>query len=151
MEAVKYFKLFAPMLNAKQIIGLAGGLLLLLGIFLPVIKIPFIGNSTYMQNQEIESYIIIALAVLTILLLWLKKYKGLWFTGIVSLGILVYSYIRFQNLVNGNNTKIENDLGVFYKELSGMFQDAIQLQWGVTILLTGAVLIILSAALKKPA
>lgn len=135
-------------MKAKQIIGIVGAALLVVGIFLPAIKIPFLGNTTYFENQEFESYAMVGMALLTMILIALKKDKGLWFTGLCSFGVLVYSYFQFQGMMNGENAQMENDFGALYKEFSGMLQEVVQLQWGIGILLMGSVLIILAALLK---
>lgn len=106
------------------------------------------GAITYFHNGHVDVVILIVLATISLILSLIKKFAGLWVTGLASLGVVLIDFgIEFP--------EIKEQMG---KELSGDYLGGIinivlryfQLQWGWMILIVGSALII-TAALKEKA
>jgi len=79
-----------------------------------------------------------------------KKYKGLWFTGLGSIGIMLFTFINFHYRMSQVKAQMEAELrGNPFRGLADMTLQSVQLQWGWALLIIGAVLIIASAAMKE--
>ncbi len=112
----------------KQLLGLIGSVFLFVGLFAPIVNITIIKRTTvmnYFQYFKDDGTIILFLAAVSLLLALLKIFKGLWFTGLICIAILVSDF-----------TNIRGSL-------------IIQIQWGWALLIVGAVLVIASAAIKE--
>lgn len=136
--------------GTKQILGLIGSAVLFLGVFAPIVSIPIMGNMNYFQNGKGDGIIVLVLAVVSLILVLLKKFKGLWFTGLSSMAIMVFTFINFQMNLANTNTQMETELaGNPFRGLVDMAMQSVQIQWGWALLIVGAVLVIASAAIKE--
>ncbi|MDR2560555.1 MAG: hypothetical protein LBC63_02130 [Holophagales bacterium] len=122
----------------KHLLGLIGSAILFVGIFAPIFAVPIVGNInsfgiTITKDADSMRFgtVILLLAVISFVLTLLKKYEGLWFTGITSLFFVLYSFIRLNQASNKLKTVMVNP------------------QWGLALLVIGAVLLIYSAAIKN--
>jgi len=107
------------------------------------------GNMNYFQNGKGDGTIVLILAVISLVLVLAKKYKGLWFTGIGSLGIMLFTFINFQSKMSQAKADMESELaGNPFRGLADVAMQSVQLQWGWALLIVGAALVIASAAMK---
>jgi predicted nucleotidyltransferase len=83
-------------MDRRQTIGLIGSVILFVGVFMPVLNVPIMGNLNYFQNGEGDGIIIILLAVISLVLTLSKNYQWLWLTGLGSFGVLAFTFINFQ-------------------------------------------------------
>ena len=114
---------------------------------MPFVSVPIMGNINYFQG---EGKIVLVLAVVSFVLVMVKKYKGLWFTGLGSLGIMLFTFINFQSIISKAKADIESELSgnIFFRGLADLAIQSFQLQWGWALLVLGAALVIASAAMK---
>ena len=107
------------------------------------------GNLNYFQNGEGDGTIILILSVISLILVLGKKYKGLWFTGLGSIGVLLFTFINFQLRMSQVIANLESELaGNPFRGLADIAIQSVQLQWGWALLIVGAALVIASAAMK---
>ena len=114
--------------GTKQLLGIIGSVILLVGLFTPFINTTLMGrtvNMNYFQYWKFDGNIILFLAAVSLLLALLKIFKGLWFAGVICMIILVSDFITIQGL------------------------SRIQIQWGWILLIIGTVLVVASAAIKE--
>jgi hypothetical protein len=131
----------------KKQLGIIGSITLLFGVFTPILSTPFLGNMNYIQNGESDGAIVLVLALISLVLALKKNYQGLWFTGIGSLGLILFTLISFQSKMSQARADIESNLaGNPFRGLMDMAMQSVQLQWGWIFLIAGAALIIASAA-----
>jgi hypothetical protein len=79
----------------------------------------------------------------------LRKYRGLWFTGLGSAAVLLFTFIMFQIRVSEMQSEMNRQLaGNPFAGLAKNMAQAVQLQWGWALLVVGAVLLVCSAAMK---
>jgi len=137
-------------MGTKQILGLIGSIVLFTGVFTPILSIPIMGNITYLQNGKSEGTIVLVLAVVSLMLVLTKKYKGLWFTGLGSAAVIALTFFNFQMKLSDMKAKMGANLaGNPFKGLADMAMQTVQLQWGWALLVVGAGLVIASAAIKE--
>ena len=136
--------------GTKQLLGLIGSAILFVGVFAPIISIPIMGNMNYFQNGKGDGVIVLVLAVISFILVLLKKFKGLWFTGLGSMAIMTFTFINFQMALNNTRTQMETELtGNPFRGIADMAMQSVQVQWGWALLIIGVVLLIASAAIKE--
>ena len=134
---------------ARPLIGMIGSIILFVGVFTPILSVPIMGNINYFQNGKGDGTIVLILAVISFILVLIKKYKGLWFTGLGSIGVLLFTFINFQLRMSQVIANMESELaGNPFRGLADIAMQSVQLQWGWALLIVGAALVIASAAIK---
>lgn len=104
----------------------------------------------YFQNGKGDGTVVLVLAGISLVLVLAEKFKGLWFTGCGSLGMIIFTFINFQTSMSQAKTDMESDLaGNPFRGLADVAMQSIQLQWGWPVLIVGAALVIASAAMKE--
>lgn len=137
-------------LEVKQMIGLAGAVILFVGTFAPIINVPVAGSMNYFQNGKGDGTLIIGLAVISAVLALTRRYTGLWLTGAASLGLLSFTYLNLQAHLSGAQESIKVELADNpFKGLGDMMLQSVQIQWGWALLIVGALLLVGAAALKS--
>jgi len=136
--------------GTKLLLGLIGSAVLFVGVFAPIVSIPIMGNMNYFQNGKGDGVIVLVLAVISLILVLLKKFKGLWFTGLGSMAIMIFTFINFQMALANTRIQMETELtGNPFRGIADMAMQSVQIQWGWAMLIIGAVLLIASAAIKE--
>lgn len=137
-------------MNAKQLLGLIGSIILFVGVFAPIVSIPIMGNMNYFQNGRGDGTIVMVLAVASFVLVLIKNYKWLWFTGLGCLGVMLFTFINLQSKISQIKSGMESQLaGNPFRGIADMAMQSVQIQWGWALLIVGAGLVIASAALKE--
>jgi hypothetical protein len=129
--------------SKKQIAGLVGSIVLFIGVFCPIVSIPMIGSINYSKGDGI---IILVFAAISIIVTLIKKYEWLWFTGLGSLGVILFTFVNFQMKMSEMKSKLA---GNPFSGLADVVLQSVQLQWGLGILIIGIILIIVAAILKE--
>ena len=128
-------------------LGVGGAILLTIGVFAPLIRLPIIGDINYFQNGQGDGVIILILAAASLVLTMAGRYKGLWFTGIASLALIGFTYVNLQSTVQEIRVEMERDLaGNPFAGLAELAMQSVQFQWAWALLVIGAVAILAAAA-----
>ncbi|MEI6520700.1 MAG: hypothetical protein WCO98_11795 [bacterium] len=136
-------------METKQKIGLIGSTILFISVFTPIISFPIFGNMNYFQHENGDGIIVLILSIVSVILILLKKIKWLWFTGLGSMSVIIYSFINFLIMISRLKTNMETDVtDDFFSGFTNIAVKSIQFQWGLPLLIIGAALIISSAAIK---
>jgi hypothetical protein len=125
------------------VLALLGAGLLFFGSFSPVFSVPVFGQRTFIQNGQAQGFILIALAVLTVWLGLTKRYRALWWPGLIALAVIAYSYFSFRSELSGVSADIP------FRELREAAMGSIQLQWGWAVLVIAGLLICGAAAISR--
>lgn len=142
---------FIKVMEKKNLLGLCGSLVLFVGVFTPIVSVPVVGNVNYFQNGHGDGVIILVLAIISLLLTLSKKFGALWFTGLASLGLLLFTFLNLQTRISEMKTQMESGLaGNPFRGIADIAVQSIQIQWGWAVMLVGAGLVISAAALRKP-
>jgi hypothetical protein len=129
---------------------LTGSILLISGLFSPLIKIPFLGDFAYYDQKKAESYFIISLALLAVALVVIKQFKFLWIPATALIFMLGFNIYEFYY----NNTQYQTEFENMFpfmrvNDFTQMFIDAVEFQWGMYVMFLGAAMIVLAASLMK--
>jgi stage V sporulation protein K len=136
-------------MESRQVIGLTGALVLFIGVFTPIVSIPTVGYINYFQNEKIDGVVILSLALISFLLLLAKQYRGLWFTGLVSFAVLLFTFINLQIRISEIKDKLGVELaGSRPPGLADLVLRSVQIEWGWSVLTIGAAFIVWAAANK---
>jgi hypothetical protein len=136
--------------DPKQFLGIIGSILLFIGVFIPIISFPVIGAMNYFQYSQWEGPLILILATISLFLSLTGRYNRLWVTGFLSLGVVAITFITIQFKLNALQEKLAMRLaGNPFRGLADKALQSVHIQWGWALLVAGALLIIVSAALKQ--
>jgi Holliday junction resolvasome RuvABC ATP-dependent DNA helicase subunit len=136
-------------MESRQVVGLTGALVLFIGVFAPIVSVPTVGYINYFQNEKGDGVVILGLAVISFVLLLAKRYRGLWFTGLASLGVLAFTFISLQIKIAEIKTKLVIELaGHPPRGLTDLAVQSVQTQWAWPLLTIGAVFILWAATGK---
>lgn len=131
--------------NPQQVLGIAGAVILFIGAFCPLITAPIIGSISYVHNGTGDGIFVIILAVISLVLAIVKKYKWLLFTGSAALLLVGFTFINFRMRMSEAQEKMDQDLADnMFKGLSDVFMNSVQLSWGWAILIIGVSCLIAS-------
>lgn len=122
----------------RSTLGWAGTLLLFVGVFMPIVRAPFVGNVNYFHNGEGDGIFVLILAGVSVFLMLKEKYRGLYVTAGLSLLIMLFSFFHFQSKMSEARAEMEQELaGNPFRGLADMAMESVQLQWGWAVLLAG--------------
>jgi hypothetical protein len=75
----------------KQQLGLAGSIVLFIGVFTPIVTLPIVGSINYFHNGQGDGVLMLFLALISLGLTLRERYRWLWATGLLSLGLLLFT------------------------------------------------------------
>jgi cell division protein FtsW (lipid II flippase) len=128
-------------LDTRQLIGIIACCVLFVGVFAPLVSLPF---------MEGDGTIVLVLAVLSLIVVLIRKYRWLWFTGVASLGMLTFTFVSFQHRMSSMRTDMSSDLADNpFAGLADLAVDAVQMQWGWGVLLAGGAMLLITAGMKE--
>ncbi len=129
--------------------AISGLIMMFIGLFFPIIHSPNMGNLNYIDyitEGEISGLMMLFLLSISLGIIIAKKYKGLLFTGISSVGVMAFTLIQLQILISNAKRGIYTEISTNpFVGLADIYQDSFQLQWGLAVLFIGSVLLIMSA------
>ena len=129
----------------SRILGIIGGVLLLIGVFCPLVYVVPVDKSMSYIGSEAgtswEGLLLILLGIAAIALAVLRKYKLLLVPGIIALAILAYDYFSFKSKMSevvstGTARGIDVD-------------SLVQMKWGWIVLILGALTLIAAGAMGR--
>jgi hypothetical protein len=134
-------------INARQLVGGLGALLLLIGVFVPLMSGPFGLTINYFNNGQGDGVIIAVLAIASMVSVTLQSYRVLWFTGAGALLLTTYT---FTNLILGIDT-VRRDLVADGDPfgVGSLAAASFQMQWGWVPLYVGGLLLLRAAAMGR--
>ncbi len=143
-------------IDLKQTLITISSLIMIIGVFLKLIqiniKMSFLGMSmdesvttTYWQNGEGDGKFIIAVALLSLIIVFIRNYKLIWISFFSYMGILIYSLMNLVSdaLSVGNNPMAKQMLKAVNPDYSVYPRE------GGILILIGLVLIFLTAIIKN--
>jgi hypothetical protein len=130
----------------SRILGIVGGVLLLIGVFCPLVGVDFLGQSMTVSyigsgNTSWEGLLMILLGIAGIALAVLRKYKLLLVPGILALAIVAYDYFSFK-------AKMSEMLSAAGSRSSEL-ENAVSMKWGWVVLILGALALLAAGAMGK--
>lgn len=136
-------------MDKKKLLGVAGSVALFIGVFLPVISVPIIGDINMFLNGEGDGVYLLIMAGVSLIMALLGKFKWLWFTGLGSLSLILYGLYSCRLMISEMKDKLNLELADNpFRGLADMAMQSIQLQWGWAVLISGTLMLIIAAAMK---
>ena len=118
-------------MNLRDVFGLTGSLLLLVGIFMPMVRVPVLGHMSYFRIAPEAGTVLAVLVVISLLLVNTRRYRYLWLTGAASLGVTAFGLLQ----------KGSEPQGGAMRHLSNLASQSVELEWGLGAMIIGALLI----------
>lgn len=134
------------------LIGIAGGLLLIIGCFSPILSSP-LGLFTIIFAGNIVGMVLLLLATVSLMLAIFGWHRELLATGLVSLGLIGYRLVEIwyglsKLQIQVDQFKTEGVFANAFAQLVGQTMiKSIQISWGWIPLVLGALLVMLPGAL----
>jgi hypothetical protein len=126
--------------------ALSSNALLVLGIFCPIVSIPFMGAQNYFQNGKGDGMILLVLASISFLLISKGWFRLVYLTGSLSLLVPVYTLltliVRLHSISNSMKEGLKDNPFSGFAEVA---LQSIQIQWGWILLIGGSVCLLVAA------
>jgi len=136
-------------MNTRQLVGLMGTVLLIIGVFVPIIHLPLIGDLNYFSNGEGDGIYILGLTFISLLFIFFKLYRALWFTIFCNLCIMSITLNSFFTKLA--ELKAEMNLEMAdnpFRDITETYLQAVNLQWGWGVLAGGTLLLIVCSLMR---
>jgi hypothetical protein len=127
-------------LDVRQVLGFLGALMLIIGVFSPVLSAPIIGAITYIKDGGGDGVLILAFALMALVLTAQGQFRGLYFPAALSLAVMAFTFFQTRNLMDN----LRRDSGAQASYTSGL----VQFQWGWGVLLVGVLLLVVAAQMR---
>jgi len=132
----------------KLLLGFLGAMVLIFGVFAPLVKAPIVGSFNYFKNGEGDGVFILVLAFLALLLSLAKWHRLVGAIGVLSLVLIGFSFFNIQNRLSDAKTEYELKMaGNQFAGLGRAMMESVTMEWGWAILVCGAILLIVSSEL----
>jgi hypothetical protein len=128
----------------RELTGLAGSMLLLIGAFTPILSVPVMGSISFFQ-QGWQGYLLLALAIGSAIMIFPRRERGLRITAGGSLCFVLYSLISLQIKLMQMKKGMDTGEDELFAGLAKLAANSIQLQWGWGVLLLGSLLLVVAA------
>ena len=133
------------MTDRRQMLGLAGAALLIIGTFLPLVTMPIVGSLNYFLNGKGDGIYVVGYGLLAILFTLIKRYKLLWIPALLAIAQLTFALINFNQKLADATAMLEGN--IFGQGLAA----SVHLDWAWIVLYAGAALLVVAATRKEPA
>jgi Ca2+/Na+ antiporter len=136
----------------RQLLGILGSAILFIGVFMPIVKLPVVGEMNYFHNGRGDGVIVLALAVTSFVLVLIRWYRQLWITSLGLAAVVAFTFFNFQSKMSQATRQMETELKDNpFRGLADLAVQSVQLEWGWAVLVIGIVLLIAVAAMKDTA
>ena len=127
----------------NRTIAFLGACLLFLGVFMPIVSLPFLGSVNYFANGKGDGVLVLFLAAFAAWLALSGRVKQVVWPGAAALAVMAFTFFRFQQKLSEMRDKMDSGTGD--NPLRGLAEaavGAIQIQWGWAVLVLGAGLLV---------
>ena len=136
-------------MRTRQLLGILGSAILFIGVFMPIVRLPLVGEMNYFANGRGDGVLILLLSVISLALVLLKWYRELWITSLGSAAVLVYTFVTVKSKMNEMKAQMDTQLkNNPFRGLADLPMQSVQLQWGWAVLVIGIGLLIGAAAMR---
>jgi hypothetical protein len=140
------------MMSNKQIIGLIGIVFVIMGLFIPLVKVPLKGGISFFESNKMESIIVMGLCAISLVMILSKRKMLLWFSNIATLAVTLIPAVQtIRKLLSVKSTaekifgeKLTNKLA---DKLTDFAMGHVHVYLGLVFLMLGVVLIFVCAIL----
>jgi hypothetical protein len=127
-------------MTKRQILGLVTSLILLVGAFLPVLNIPFVGEVNYIDLQDANGLLIVIYAIVAIVLTFLRQERWLIIPAGLALLQVGYSFYQLNSQIN----RVENNIFTNWIKSLEIYDSSSLIGIGWAVMALGAVALALT-------
>ncbi|MBS0503801.1 MAG: hypothetical protein JSS55_08380 [Proteobacteria bacterium] len=132
------------MTNNKNF-GLVGAALVTVGLFCPIVTLPFVGNINLFNNgTNLPALALLALAVIGAVMALNSRERDVFWPGVAAAAVLIYHFVALQYRLSQIRSSMAELEGNPFAGVAKTAVGTIQLQWGWLILATGVGMLIYS-------
>lgn len=158
--AATYYATEPSGVNKRQVIAFVGAALLLVGLFTPLVGVPFLTFSYYNLSQlsslaGLGFFLLLLCGAGAGVLAGTKRYEVLKWPGLVSMLVIAFTYFRIRSGLSEAKNEMARGMATMpdgqsspFKGMGDAFMSLIQMQWGWAVLAAGAVLLIVAGLMK---
>lgn len=137
-------------MQKDQIMGIAASTMLVIGSFLPMISVPFLGTINYFQNGKGDGVIIVILGLVVLVLSLTNNSKYNIVPGLLAACALAFTYFNFQSKLGAMKDEISGkDLGMFQGIADATMQN-ISIEYGFAVIAMGGIFAFTSGIVAEP-
>lgn len=130
--------------------GLAGALLLLVGVFTPIVRVPIVGSLNYFRNGQGDGVVVLLIAALSLFFVLTQRIKNLFWTAGASMAVIVFTAGHLAWKMDQAKSEMVSSLkGNPFQFLAEAAVNSTQMEWGWGVLLLGSSLMFVSAFAHK--
>ena len=123
----------------SRTLAYVGATLLFMGVFLPIVTLPLVGQVSYVQNGRGDGVIVIILAAASALLAATGRTRHLLWTGGIALAMILYTLFQVRTGIAEARAAIDAELADSpFRGVAEAAMASVQLQWGWAVLLIAA-------------
>lgn len=141
-----------PSSHALQAVGpkvaLIGSAIAGVGVFLPVLRAPVVGEVSYFLNGHGDGVFILIAAAISAIAAYAGYTTLCVICGLVTSGFLTLYYVHVQSLLGGAERDVQQNGGLF-AGLGQMLIQSVQIEYGFYVMVVGGVLMVIGAFLPK--
>ena len=126
----------------KQAVATLGAVLLMVGVFVPILGVPILHDQSMMQLRPNVGWTILGLAALTVLIALIRKFRWLYIPGVIAVGLIAYTPLAMQAQKDAIQSDIKHHIASMPGGFFGKFVGATSLEYGWTLMMLGAILIL---------
>jgi hypothetical protein len=143
-------------MSNKQIIGLIGIVLIIMGLFIPLarVAVPIKGwiNFSFFDSNKMESIIVMGLCAISLMMILSKRKMLLWFSSIATFTITLIPAVQTILKLTSAKSTAEK---IFGEKLTSKLADKltdfamghVHVYWGLVFLMLGVILVFVCAIL----
>jgi hypothetical protein len=125
----------------KQLVNIFGAALVTVGVFSPLVVVPFLGAVTYAAQRQGEGFLLLGAALVSVI--FALAAKVYWPSVVAGLIVVADAGFTLVNMIKLMGT-MQSNANPFLKAFSGGLSPS----WGFALLFIGAVMLVASAFLK---
>jgi hypothetical protein len=130
-----------PIMKNKQLVNIFGAALVTVGVFSPLVVVPFLGAITFAAQRQGEGFLLLGAALVSVI--FALAAKVYWPSVIAGLIVVVDVVCTLANMLSLMGA-MQSNSNPFVKAFSGGLSPS----WGFALLFIGAFMLIASAFLK---
>jgi len=131
--------------DLRTILAAVGIALIGVGLFLPIVTLPFVGTVNYIVTWR--GIAVALLLVVSAALVATQRFRGLLVTGGVAAALTAYTYVRLSmSVAEGRATMTDSP----FVGLAEQLTETLQLEWGWFVLLAGIVFLLAAGVVSGP-
>lgn len=128
----------------RQLIVLISAGMMIAGVWMPLLGMKIFHDESFLDLSATGATILIALAIASALLAIVRKWSGLYLTGLLALVLLFYTVGEIQNKKSGMDTELRESIadGPLRSTMRGLVS-ATRVRYGFFVMAGGAATVIL--------